>query len=284
MSQLLSAIELASIMAFVTLAALITFRMAGFPDLSVDGVFALGAALFARCYVAGFGVFISVCLAVLSGIVAGLVTASISQRLKIHPLLASVLVLTVLHTINLRILGKPNLPLIRLSEDLPESPVVMFALFVVVSVVVLIAVCLFFLTELGCALRTTGSSPLFLASVGRSPSLYRLALVSFAGGLVASAGCMLALRYRYADVYIGNGVIIIGIASLIIGEKMWRRRPFFNQMLAVPTGILVYEFSAAIALSIGLSPVDVKLATGLVAIMLLALGSGREDDILADIA
>ena len=101
---------------------------------------------------------------------------------------------------------------------------------------------------------------------------------------MSAAGSMLAIKYSYSDVYFGNGVIIIGIASLIIGERICSRRPCWAQILAVPVGSLVYQFSAAIALAIGLSPVDVKLATGIVVIILLAFGAGKENDLLAEVS
>ncbi len=283
MDQLLTAIELASIMSLVALAALLTFRMAGFPDLSVDGVFSLGAVIFAKCYFSGLGLPASVLFAVLGGIFSGFVTATISQKLKIHPILASVLVLTILFSINLRILGKPNLTLINLSENLPENPLTLKIIYAIISLSIISLSYVFFLTEMGSGLRTTGKSPVFLSSVGKNPFCYRIILVSIAGGLVALAGCLLAIKYRYANVYFGNGVIIIGIASLIIGEKICSRHPFWSQILAVPIGALVYHFSSAIALGIGLSPVDVKLVAGIISIALLAMGSGKEDDLLAEI-
>jgi putative ABC transport system permease protein len=281
MHQLLSILELSSILCLVSLAAVLTFRLAGFPDLSVDGVFALGSVVFAKCLLTGMGVPLAILAAMMAGALAGMVTSVISVRLKINPLLASVLVLTVLYSVNLRILGKANQPLY--SFDSPcwlnsDYSAVFFAVFAVAVIGLLYVL---FRTELGCAMRCTGTSPTFLSSVGRNPSFYKVVLVAVAGALVATSGCFLTVKYGFADVSIGTGTIIIGIASLIIGEKICGRRHLLMQVLAAPIGIFLYELAVGVALSAGVSPTDVKLATGVITIGLLALGRMEKDRLFA---
>jgi putative ABC transport system permease protein len=278
----LSILELSSILCLVSLAAVLTFRLAGFPDLSVDGVFALGSVVFAKCLLAGMGVPVAILAAMVAGALAGAVTSIVSVRLKINPLLASVLVLTILYSVNLRILGKANQPLY--SSDSPcwlngEYSSVFFAVFAVAVISLLYAL---FRTELGCAMRCTGTSPTFLSSVGRNPALYKIALVSIAGLLVAASGAFLTVKYGFSDVSIGTGTIIIGIASLIIGEKVCGRRHLLMQVLAAPIGIFLYELAVGVALSAGVSPTDVKLATGAIAIGLLAMGKTERDRLFAN--
>ena len=281
MHQILSILELSSILCLVSLAAVLTFRMAGFPDLSVDGVFALGSVVFARCFLGGMGVPVAILTAMVAGAVAGVFTAAVSVRLRINPLLASVLVLTILYSLNLRILGRANQPLY--SFDTPcwlnsDYSSVFFALFVGIATVLLYVA---LRTEIGCALRCTGTSPTFLGSVGRNVALYKLLLVGMAGMLVATSGCFLTVKYGFSDVSIGTGTIIIGIASLIIGEKICGRRRLWAQVLAAPVGIFLYELAVGVALSAGVSPTDVKLATGVITIGLLALGKTERDRLLA---
>lgn len=281
MHQLLSIVELSSILCLVSLAAMLTFRMAGFPDLSVDGVFTLGSVVFAKCFVAGISVPVAILLAMLAGTLAGVFTATASVRLKINPLLASVLVLTILYSLNLRILGRANQPLYSFeigqwfaSDFLSLS----FLLFAGSTVSVLY---LAFRTEVGCALRCTGTSPVFLTSVGRNVAFHKLTLVGTAGMLVAASGCFLTIKYGFSDVSIGTGTIVVGIASLIIGEKICGRANLLAQILSAPVGIFLYELAVGVAMSLGVSPTDVKLATGLIAICLLSLGKTERDRLLA---
>jgi putative ABC transport system permease protein len=281
MHQLLSILELSSILCLVSLAAILTFRFAGFPDLSVDGVFALGSVVFAKCVLSGIGIPLAILTAIMAGAIAGVVTSVVSVRLKINPLLASVLVLTILYSVNLRVLGRANQPLY--SFDSPswlngDYASVFIALFAIIAVVVLYAL---FRTQLGCALRCTGTSPSFLTSVGRNVSLYKVVLVSLAGALVATSGCFLTAKYGFSDVSIGTGTIIIGIASLIIGEKICGRTRLLTQVLAAPVGVFLYELAVGAALSAGVSPTDVKLATGIITIGLLALGRTERDRLFA---
>lgn len=276
MNQLLSALQVASILSLVTLAAVVTFRLAGFPDLSVDGVFTLGAVVFVKLALMGFGFYLCVIGAVVSGALSGLATATISTELRINPLLASVLVLTILYSLNLRILGAPNQPLFNVpwwnaynvAERLPHLGI--FAL------VVIVGAYFFFSTELGSALRSVGPSPSFLTSVGKNVAAYRISLVSVAGALVSLAGSLLATTYGFADVSLGAGVVIVGIASVIIGESVCGRLSFLRQICAVPMGIILYESAVGIAFWAGVSPTDVKLATGVITIVLLAF-SARSD-------
>lgn len=282
MEQIFSILELGGILSLVTLAALITFRLAGFPDLSVDGVFVLGAAVFAKCAVAGVSVPLCILAAVVAGAIAGITTASISDRLKIHPLLASVLVLIILYSLNLRVLGKANQPLFAIGLQTMDQPLQPLVTFLVIAGTMLVIAYFFFTTEFGSALRCTGTSPTFLRSVGKNVSLYQLILVMSAGSLVATSGCLLSMKYRFADVSIGTGVIIVGIASLIIGERICGRYPFRNQVLAVPVGIFAYQLAVGLALSAGISPIDVKLTTGVITIALLAIGAKTGDRLFAE--
>lgn len=281
MNLAISTIEIASMLMLVTLAALLTFRLAGFPDLSVDGVFALGGVVFAKLFLLGLPIILCVVLAALAGAFAGFVTASISHRLRINPLLASVLVLILLYSVNLRILGRPNQPLFRLQESLTFSGASQTIFVGAFAVLCVVAAYIFFCTEIGTAMRVSGSSPGFLVAVGKNVVLYRTILVSLAGALVSLSGCFLAIKYRFADVTLGFGILIVGIASLIIGEKLCGRHPFLNQVLAVFCGIVVYELAVSLALALGISPVDVKLATGLITIALLAIGGWKGDSLIA---
>jgi putative ABC transport system permease protein len=271
MYQLSSIVELACILSFVSLAAIFTFRFAGFPDLSVDGVFALGAVTFAKLIVAGWSIPMALLGAVVAGAVIGSLTATIANKLKINPLLASVLVLTILYSLNLRILGTANLPIYGVLNSPFAQMAVRIPILIALAIAIWLGAVVFFKTQIGTALRATGSSPEFLSSVGRNVSLFRLMLVAMAGGAVAASGALLSLKFGFADVSLGTGTIIIGIASLIIGEKICGRDNLIGQLLAAPIGILAYELIVGVALSAGIAPIDVKLGTGILAILLLAI-------------
>jgi putative ABC transport system permease protein len=140
---------------------------------------------------------------------------------------------------------------------------------------------LFFKTEMGSALRMTGSSPKFLIAVGRNISVYRAVLVSAAGVFVSLSGALLSFHLGFVDVAIGNGTIIVGIASLIIGEKICGRERLGAQIGSAAVGIVLYELAAGVALSLGISATDVKLATGIITISLLGLSKRDRDRFLS---
>ena len=277
MYQLTSIIELSCILCFVSMAAILTFRFAGFPDLSVDGVFSLGAVVAARLLLAGCNIPTAIIGSIIAGALIGSVTATVAGRLKINPLLASVLILTILYTVNIRILGKANQPLYGVIGNIFKITTVRLIILISLSVVLSILTFLFFRTQIGSALRCTGSSPSFLISVARNVDLYQVILVAMAGSMVATSGALLALKYGFADVSFGTGTIIIGIASLIIGEKICGRESLSSQIIAAPCGILIYELIVGIALSAGISPTDVKLGTGVLTIILLALSKNERN-------
>ncbi len=280
MNQLVSALEIASILSLVTLAAVITFRLAGFPDLSVDGVFTLGGIAFVKLALIGLPFAFCIIGAIVVGGLAGFITSTIATRLRINPLLASVLVLTILYSLNLRILGTPNQPLFNVPWWKPYPRGITLSILAIGASSIIGAAYWFFSTEFGSALRSTGSSPAFLRSVGKNVEAYRVFLVALAGSLVSLAGSLLAAIYGFADVSLGTGTVIIGIASIIIGESICGRASLYRQICAVPIGIISYESAVGIALSVGISPTDVKLATGVIAITLLAFSARADGEAL----
>jgi putative ABC transport system permease protein len=280
MYQLLSIIELTCILSLVSIAAVFTFRFAGFPDLSVDGVFTLGAVVFVKLLLSGCGVPIAIFGAIVAGLLIGAGTSTIASHLHVNPLLASVLTLTILQTVNLRILGSANLPILDALNWVFITEWLRIAFFIVVAASIFILALIFFKTELGTAMRSAGSSPEFLKTVARNPVFYSMVLVSLAGGAIALSGALLALKFGFADVTIGMGTIIIGIASLIIGEKICGRASLLPQLVAAPVGIFIYEVLVGLAYSLGVSPADVKLGTGLLVIILLGLNRNERDKLL----
>jgi putative ABC transport system permease protein len=281
MDQLITIVQLSGIFSLVTLSAMFTFRFAGFPDLSVDGVFTLGAVVLVKLLTSGCPFVISLVGALCAGFLAGSITSIIASKLKINPLLASVLILTILYSLNLRILGTANLPIIRDQQDLLSSDLSFTILVVCISALVILTSIVFFRTEIGAALRCSGNSPRFLLSVGRNVTLYKTVLVAMGSGSIAMAGALLSFKFGFADVTLGTGTIIVGVASLIIGEKLSGRDTLVKQILSVPIGIFVYEVIVGIALRLGISPLDVKLATGILAIFLLTLGKDEQDRLFA---
>jgi putative ABC transport system permease protein len=269
-NQLQAALEMACILSLPTLAAILTFRFAGFPDLSVDGVVGLGAAMFARSFLAHIPLWGCLGLSFLAGMAAGALTASMSNRLRISPILASVVMLTVLYTVNLRVLGKANQPLFGVPLPFGGTGVGVLGFLATAAVLAFAGLSCFFRTELGSALRATGTSAAFLEAIGRDVATQRVGLVSLAGGLVALSGAMLGIHSGFADVTIGNGIIVIGIAALTIGEKILGRDSLSRQLGAAPAGVLVYSLVVGVALAVGVRPTDVKLATGVLVVILLA--------------
>lgn len=280
MNQLISLIEITSILSLVTLAAALTFRLAGFPDLSVDSVFTFGAVVFAKALLANIPPVFCILIALCAGGLAGFTTALISNKLRIHPLLASVLMLIILYSVNLRVLGRANQPVFSITEGFFGVRINLILVLISLGTIFVLSLYLFFQTNLGSAIRAAGQSSLFLISVGRNSAQYKIILVSIAGALVALSGCLLSIKYGFADISMGHGVIITGIASLIIGEKICGRWPFYRQVCAVPVGILILQISVSTALVLGISPIDVKLATGVITIILLALGRKSDHELV----
>ncbi|MEH6477283.1 MAG: ABC transporter permease [Sneathiella sp.] len=284
----LGAIELGFIYGLVALGIFISFRILDFPDLTVDGSFPMGAAISAALIVAGYNPFLSTFIAIMGGCLAGFVTAWLNVKLKILHLLASILTMIALYSINLRIMGRPNVALIteetvltpftKLAEYLGISNyMLMPVIFFVFAVIVKLLLDWFLGSEIGLAMRATGANSKMARANGIYDGKMILLGMAMANGLVAFAGAIFAQSQGSADVTMGVGVIVIGLASVIGGEALLTPKSIAKATLACILGSILYWLAVSLALNadfIGLEAQDLKLVTAiLVALALVLPGS-----------
>ncbi|MCS4295086.1 MAG: ABC transporter permease [Comamonas sp.] len=277
----LGAIEIGLIFALVALGVFISFRLLRFPDLTVDGSFPLGAAVCAVMITGGYSPFLATIGATLAGAVAGLITGWLNVKLKIMDLLASILMMIALYSINLRIMGGPNIPLIndptlfnQLQPAGIEDYVFRPLLMCVIVVLAKLAMDWFFLTERGLAIRATGTNARMARAQGVNTGGMILLGMAVSNGLVGLAGALFAQTQGGADSSMGIGTIVIGLAAVIVGESILPSRKLILATLAVVIGAIVYRFFIALALNvdfIGLKAQDLNLVTALLVTVALVI-------------
>ena len=278
------------IYATMALGVFITFRILDFPDLTVDGSFPLGAAVMAILVSSGVPSLIALLIAFLSGIVAGLITATIHNKLRVPNLLAGILTMTMLYSINIRVLGnKPNLPLLRQEhilttftrwlEPMPDEWSLLI-FFVLVTLLIKVLIDLFFRTDLGLTLGAMGNNEQMVVTQGVNPQTLKLIGVGFSNGLVAISGAFAAQYQGFADVNLGQGIIIAGLASVMIGEFILRSNRIGLLTLRVILGSIAFRgimyLGRYYGYYINLTPNDLRLITGILIIVSLVITQLRK--------
>jgi putative ABC transport system permease protein len=266
----------------MVLGVFFTFRMLNFADMTVDGSFPLGAAIMAAMLLKGMPSAAALALAFAGGALAGLVTALIHTRLKIPDLLSGILTMTMLYSLNLRVMSnRANLSLLRvpslftgLSEwALPFMPpgLALTLLCALAAFIVKVLLDLFFLTDFGLSIGALGANPQMIISQGMNPDVLKLCGISLANGLVGISGAFAAMYQGFADVSLGSGMIVSGLASLMIGEFLIRSNRISMITLRVILGSILYRALMYLARNYGyyihMSANDLKLVTSLLIIL-----------------
>jgi putative ABC transport system permease protein len=274
------ALEIGLIFGLVALGVLISFRVLKFPDLTVDGSFPLGGAVAAVLIEAGVDPFLATGAAMAAGALAGFMTGWLNVGLKIMDLLASILMMIALYSINLRVMGKPNVALINdptifsaLPGYLPDYVERPLALLLIVAVIKLL-LDWFFSSETGLAMRATGANGRMARSQGISTDRAILLGMALSNSLVALAGALFAQTQGGSDISMGIGTIVIGLAAVIVGESILPARRMVYTTLAVILGAILYRFFIALALNsdfIGLQAQDLNLVTALLVTIALVI-------------
>ena len=275
------AIEIGLIFALVALGVFISFRLLRFPDLTVDGSFPLGGAVCAVMIAAGYNPWLATLAATAAGAVAGLITGWLNVRLKIMDLLASILMMIALYSVNLRVMGGPNIPLINdptifnmLQPEGMDDYIFRPLLLLVIVVAAKLGLDWFFATERGLAIRATGSNARMARAQGVNTGGMILLGMAISNALVGLAGAMFVQTQGGSDISMGIGTIVIGLAAVIVGESILPSRKIFWCTLAVVVGAIVYRFFIAAALNsdfIGLKAQDLNLVTALLVTVALVI-------------
>jgi putative ABC transport system permease protein len=252
----------------------ITFRILDFPDMTVDGSFALGGAVSAACIIKGVNPVAACLFAVLAGAIAGMITGILCVKLKIAEIMAGILVMIGLYSINLRIMGKANVPLFNQVTLFTSSIPAVFIL-LVFAVVSKLLIDLFLKTRLGFMLRATGDNPQMVTSLGVDIGVIKIMGLMIANGLVALSGSLMAQNQGFADAGMETGVIAMGLASIILGESITRGFSFVVPTTIAILGSLLYRGAIAGALRFGLNPSDLKLVTAIIVIIALSLNGKK---------
>ena len=266
---------------FVAIGVYLTFRVLAFPDLTVDGSFPLGGAVAAILIINDVNPWLATLVALIAGLCAGLATSLLNTKLRINALLAGILMMVALYSINLMIMGRANIGLLRevtvfdqVSQFLGiEDKVTLSIIFMVVLTVIVLAILNWFLrTEIGLALRATGENEQMVRGLGGNTDMTTILGVSISNGLVALSGALVAQNQGYSDVGMGVGMIVMGLASVIIGEGIFRPHGVTAVLLAVVGGTFAYRLFISIALRFHwVSAGNLKLITALLVIIALAI-------------
>lgn len=277
----LGAVEQGLVYGIMVIGVYLTFRILDFPDLTVDGSLPLGASISAVAITSGINPYVSLLLALLGGFIAGMITAILNTKFKILHLLASILTMIALYSINIRIMGGPNIALlgtdtvfdVLISQGVPSqyAGIVVFGVFAF-SVTAFIV--WFLKTELGMALLATGDNPKMITSLGVNTHTVIILGVGLSNGLVALSGALIAQNQGAADVGMGIGTIIAGLASVIIGETIFGHGSIARAFVAALLGSVVYRLAIALALGLefgdfSFNPSDLNLITAILVIIAL---------------
>ncbi|MGI6263305.1 MAG: ABC transporter permease [Succiniclasticum sp.] len=265
--------------AILALGVYVTFRVLDLADLTCEGSFPLGAATAAAFLASGHSLASAIVAAAIAGMLAGAVTGFLTTKMKIPALLAGILTMIALYSVNLRIMGKANLSLLGVDTIFSAvqeatgltNTYTTLVTGLVVALVVGLAMYWFFGTEIGAAIRATGFNQQMIRAQGVNTDMTIMLGLIISNCLIALSGAMIAQSNGFADVGMGVGTIVIGLASVIIGEVLFGTRSFQNCMISVVLGSVVYRIVIAVVLQLGMPPNDLKLFTAiLVAVALSA--------------
>ena len=266
--MLQATIEQGLIFAIRVLGVYISFRILNFPDMTVDGTFPLGAAISAKLLTLGVNPYLTLLVALIAGAAAGAITGLIHVKLKVKDLLAGILVMTALYSVNLRVMGKSNIPLFE------EDNIFNTEYSMMITIVVLILISKFLLdyllkTKFGFALKVLGDNENLIVSLGLNEEKYKIYGLMIANAFVAFSGAVLAQYQGFADVGMGTGIIVIGLASIIIGDTLFGKRRRLAGTTIVIIGSILYRGVIAVTLSMGMDASDLKLITSVIVIIIL---------------
>ncbi|ENR66390.1 ABC transporter permease [Brucella abortus] len=276
------AVELGLVFAFVAIGVYLAFRVLDFPDLTVDGSFPLGAAVTGVLILAGYNPWLAAAIAMVAGAAAGLVTATLNVCFRILNLLASILTMIALFSVNLRVMGRPNIALINqdtmltpfFGHGIPEYYVRPLFLFVLVAITVFV-VWRFLESDMGLAMRATGANPRMARAQGVRTDRQIYLGMAISNALVALGGSLFAQTNGFADVTSGVGTIVVGLAAVIIGETLLRSRYILVILIGCVAGSIIYRIAIQLALSngdiVGLQASDLNIATALLVTFALIL-------------
>ena len=264
--MLQATIEQSLIFAIMVLGVYISFRILNFPDMTVDGTFPLGAAISAKLLTLGVNPYLTLLVALIAGAAAGAITGLIHVKLKVKDLLAGILVMTALYSVNLRVMGKSNIPLFE------EDNIFNTEYSMMITIVVLILISKFLLdyllkTKFGFALKALGDNENLIVSLGLNEEKYKIYGLMIANAFVAFSGAVLAQYQGFADVGMGTGIIVIGLASIIIGDTLFGKRRRLAGTTIVIIGSILYRGVIAVTLSMGMDASDLKLITSVIVIL-----------------
>ncbi len=266
----IGAVNLGILYAFMAIGTYITYKLYSFPDITIDGTFTTGAAVASVMIVDGWNPLLVLPFAFGVGSLAGFITGFIHTRFKIEGLLAGILVMSGLYSVNLHIMGKSNIPLLNndtfvsmLSAMNPGINAELWSCIFLIFLITLfwMAVSLFLKTDFGLTMRATGNNPIMVAAQGVSVNRMKIFGIALANGFVGISGALVAQYQGFADVGMGVGSVIFSLAAVIIGEAILRHRSMFIQVLGVILGSIIFRLAVALALHFGMNPNDLKLIT-----------------------
>lgn len=274
---LLGTMEQGLLWSLMVLGIYLTYRVLDYADLTVESSFTMGAAVAARLIFDGLDPVLATMIAIFAGAIAGVITGILHTQFQIAPLLSGILSMIALYSINLRIMGKANISLLRMDTvvskiseiGVPEKwAVLVMGLFV--SGLVIFLLWAFLNTEIGFAMRATGDNAQMIRSLGVNTNVMKVIGLSLSNALVALSGALVAQYQSFADVGMGIGTIVVGLASVIIGEVLFGTKTIMGTLIAVALGSLVYRIVVAGVLQMGLNPNDLRLLTSLIVTLALA--------------
>ncbi|MFA5523235.1 MAG: ABC transporter permease [Tissierellales bacterium] len=264
------------IFSIMVMGVYITFRLLNFADMSVDGTFTLGASVSAILITKGCNPFVALLFSVIAGSLAGTLTGILNVKLKIKDLLSGILVMLALYSINLRIMGRANLPMFNNETIFPDSSLVN-SLFIALILALICAVIfiIFFKTKRGYLLKATGSNEGMVISLGLNTGTIKILGLALSNGLVALSGSVFAQYQGYSDINMGTGTMVIGLASIIMAHSILKNIKQIKPSFLCIIGAVLYRASISLSLKIGFNPSDLKLVSCIIVILALFLG-GKE--------
>ena len=274
MNLIIDAIEEGLLFSIVSMGVYITYKILDFPDLSVDGTYPLGAAITAILLINGVNPWLAIIISAVGGAIAGGITAFLHVKLKISNLMSGILVMIALYSVNLRIMGRSNTPVFSTNTIFKNANLKSIFIIIIMVVICKIIIDTFLKTKRGFLLIAVGDNEQVVSSLGINKNGVKVLGLMISNGLVGMAGAIQAQKYGYADVTMGQGIVVMGLATIVIGITIFCKLSLFKCTTLSILGAIIYKVAIAIALKINFNPNDLKLITAIIVIIALASNNG----------